>query len=221
MTGPSVAMLASYEQFFHDAPIPIWVFDRETARFLAVNDAAVERYGYTREELLAGTVNDLRVGPPVELARLVAELRSGLAYRGLHQHRTRSGEVLDVEIHAQETTFEGRPARIVLALDVTARMRLERERDMLLDRERRAREDAEHANRAKSDFLAIMSHELRTPLNAIVGYADLMLDGIPNTPTSGQEVQLGRIKSSAQHLTVLIDEVLTFSRLETTMADEI
>jgi signal transduction histidine kinase len=83
-----------------------------------------------------------------------------------------------------------------------------------LDKEAAARGEAERANRAKNDFLAVMSHELRTPLNAIIGYSALMRDGIPDPATKGQRHQLDRIGASAKHLLALIDEVLTLSRLE-------
>jgi signal transduction histidine kinase len=83
-----------------------------------------------------------------------------------------------------------------------------------LDKEAAARAEAERANRAKNDFLAVMSHELRTPLNAIIGYSALMRDGIPDPATKGQRHQLDRIGASAKHLLALIDEVLTLSRLE-------
>jgi signal transduction histidine kinase len=77
-----------------------------------------------------------------------------------------------------------------------------------------ARDEAERANKAKNDFLAVMSHELRTPLNAIIGYGSLLRDGIPDPATAGQRQQLERIGASAKHLLALIDEVLTLSRLE-------
>lgn len=83
----------------------------------------------------------------------------------------------------------------------------------LFEAEQRARTEAERANRAKSDFLAVMSHELRTPLNAIIGYSDLMLLGVDDEPRS-TKVKLQRIAFSAHHLLGLIDEILTFSRLE-------
>jgi signal transduction histidine kinase/HAMP domain-containing protein len=75
-------------------------------------------------------------------------------------------------------------------------------------------ENAVEANRVKSDFLAVVSHELRTPLNAIAGYAQLMQQGIPVELPQPQREQLGRIQASTRHLTELIEEVLTFSRLE-------
>jgi signal transduction histidine kinase len=77
-----------------------------------------------------------------------------------------------------------------------------------------ARAEAESANGAKSDFLAVMSHELRTPLAAIMGYQELLADGITGPVTEAQAQQLGRIKASARHLLALIDEILTFTRLD-------
>lgn len=77
-----------------------------------------------------------------------------------------------------------------------------------------ARAEAERANGAKSDFLAVMSHELRTPLAAIMGYQELLADGITGPITEAQAQQLGRIKVSARHLLSLIDEILTFTRLD-------
>ncbi len=70
------------------------------------------------------------------------------------------------------------------------------------------------ASDAKSAFLATMSHELRTPLNAIIGYQSLLLEGIPGKLNEQQAAQVKRIRVSADHLLGLIDELLTFSRLD-------
>ena len=75
-------------------------------------------------------------------------------------------------------------------------------------------ERAEAASRAKTDFLAVMSHELRTPLNAIVGYADLLQTGVSGPLTDTQRTHLARIRSSSFHLLDLIQDVLSFSRIE-------
>ncbi|MFO7260912.1 MAG: PAS domain S-box protein [bacterium] len=74
--------------------------------------------------------------------------------------------------------------------------------------------EAQQANQAKSDFLAVMSHELRTPLNAVTGYADLLLMGLPDPLGPQARMYVERIRTAAWHLFQLIEEILTFARLE-------
>ena len=77
-----------------------------------------------------------------------------------------------------------------------------------------ARDEAQAANRAKSEFLAAMSHELRTPLNAIAGYTDILQLGVHGPLTDEQQTDLARIRRSQTHLLSLINDVLNFARLE-------
>ena len=88
------------------------------------------------------------------------------------------------------------------------------ERARLFAAEQSARADAEAANRAKTEFLAMMSHELRTPLNAIAGYTELMEMGISGPVSDMQREQLGRIRRSQRHLLGIIEDLLDLSRLE-------
>lgn len=98
--------------------------------------------------------------------------------------------------------------------DINERKIAEREREELITRAESARRDAETANRAKGDFLAVMSHELRTPLNAIGGYVDLIQMGIRGPVTEEQQSDLARIKRSQSSLTILINDVLNFAKAE-------
>ncbi|MEO8192414.1 MAG: ATP-binding protein [Gemmatimonadales bacterium] len=108
-----------------------------------------------------------------------------------------------------------------LEAEIAHRVELERklresivERDRLLEREHSARADAEAANRAKSDFLAVMSHELRTPLNAIGGHVQLVQMGIHGPVSEAQRDALQRVERSQRHLLSLINDVLNLVRVE-------
>jgi PAS domain S-box-containing protein len=112
-----------------------------------------------------------------------------------------------------EHRFSDEERTFLLTLGQQAALAVERAR--LFDAERTARDEAERANRVKSEFLAVMSHELRTPLNAIGGYADLMEMGIRGPVSDLQREDLRRIQSSQRHLLGLINEVLNYAKLET------
>ena len=96
---------------------------------------------------------------------------------------------------------------LVLGASIAERRRVESE-------VRLARARAEEANRAKAEFLAVMSHELRTPLNAISGYVDLLSLGVDGPLTDKQNASLTRIQLNQQHLLSMIDDVLSFARIE-------
>ncbi len=105
-------------------PLPMWVYDLETRRFLAVNDAAVDTYGWSREELLAMTADAIR--PAEELPRPSEELalvgHAPLASFGQARHRRRNGTPIDVRIVSHPIRFAGRRARLVFAQDITAQV---------------------------------------------------------------------------------------------------
>jgi signal transduction histidine kinase len=96
---------------------------------------------------------------------------------------------------------------VVLIQDVTERVAREEEL-------RNAMEEAQQANRAKAEFLASMSHELRTPIGAMSGYADLLADGIFGDVSETQRTQLLRIKVVGAHLLSIVEEILSFARIE-------
>lgn len=119
---------AQYRLLFADNPQPMWVYDRETLGFLAVNAAAVEHYGYTEAEFLTMTLRDIR--PQQDVAQLERHMRNRpekANNSGRWLHRKKDGSVIEVEITSEAINFSGRNARIVLASDVTQRMRAERE----------------------------------------------------------------------------------------------
>lgn len=115
---------ARYRMAFDASPLPMWIYDLETLRFLAVNDAAMAHYGYDRDEFLAMTIKDIW---PVEdvplLLTNVAARSTGLDRAGLWRHVKKDGTVIDVRITSHTMTYGGRPCEVVLAQDVTEQKR--------------------------------------------------------------------------------------------------
>ncbi len=113
-----------YRNLFESVPTPLYVVDAETLQFLAVNTAAVEHYGYSREEFLAMTLRDIR--PPEDVARLESAI-DAMGERpqphGVWRHFLKDGTPITVEIVAHTLQFNGRPAVLALATDITDRSR--------------------------------------------------------------------------------------------------
>ena len=117
---------AQYRLLFESNPQPMWVYDVETLRFLAVNDAAVRRYGYSRAEFLAMTIMDIRSPEDAKLlADHLAKRQDEVDHAGQWRHRKKDGSVINVEITASRLSFGGRPAEFVLANDITERLKAE------------------------------------------------------------------------------------------------
>jgi two-component system cell cycle sensor histidine kinase/response regulator CckA len=125
----SISLAESEEQYrllFEKNPQPMWIYDSETVAFLAVNEAAIQHYGYSREEFLSMTIRDIR--PPEDiplLNQVVSTLRPELSYAGYWRHLKKDGTLIDVEIISHEIRFNGRHARLTQAKDVTEQKKAE------------------------------------------------------------------------------------------------
>jgi len=197
-----------YRLLFKNNPHPMWVYDLETLEFIAVNQAAIEHYGYTRDEFLNMTIADIR--PPQELSRLlenISQVDAGIDFAGVWEHQKKDGTIIEVEITSYTMIFDSRNAELVLAHDVTDRLQAEAELY-------KAKEAAEAANLAKSQFLANMSHELRTPLNAIIGYSEILQEEAFDLGAADFVSDLERIHKAGQLLLTLINDILDLSKIE-------
>ncbi|MDQ3134525.1 MAG: PAS domain S-box protein, partial [Acidobacteriota bacterium] len=133
-----------YRLLFESNPNPMWVYDAETFAYLAVNEAAVEHYGYTREEFLAMTILDVRPSKDIPgVLKHIAAFEGPRRYAGEWEHRKKDGTQIFVEINSQTIDFGGRRARLVLVNDVTERKRAEQ---ALRESEERYRELFENAH---------------------------------------------------------------------------
>jgi PAS domain S-box-containing protein len=128
--------MREFRLLFEKSPLPVWLYDPETLRFLQVNERAVELYGYSRDEFLAMTIAEIR--PEFERANLAEFLRARTAeetgeLKRVSCHQTKSGALLDVATTSSAVDYEGRKAVLVFARDVTAVQETEQTRGAVLE----------------------------------------------------------------------------------------
>jgi PAS domain S-box-containing protein len=124
--------LASEEQFkqskqeyidlFNHSPLPMWIFDLKTLRFLNVNEAACEHYGFSHDEFMTMTIKDIR--PESEIPQMESLLTKAIqttnaSFLGLMKHRKKNGEIIQVKLKTSQVNFEGRVGILVTAVDIT------------------------------------------------------------------------------------------------------
>ncbi len=203
---PIATASGSSAALFERNPRPLWVFDRDSQAFLAVNNAAVRHYGFAREEFLALTIADIQ--PPDEqpiVDQLIDEATArGSAQAGPIRHRKKDGSTIDVEVVWNAVNFHGRSAFLVLVQDVTERLRD-------LAELQRAKHEAEAARSDLEQFLAVLSHELRTPLSPVLPAVSSLLDA--NPPAHARPV-LEMIHRNVELQARLIDDLLDVVRAE-------
>ncbi|WP_305042920.1 sensor histidine kinase [Geoalkalibacter sp.] len=205
-----------YRELFECNPHPMFVYDQNSRTFLAVNDAAVAHYGYARDEFLAMTINDLHFGEDLPTPIRQAPWDQGLA--GTWKHRKKDGSLIDVDISSHRLEFNGHPAELVLAHDVTERLRAETQiRQWNETLERRVRErtaQLEAANRELEAFSYSVSHDLKAPLRGVEGYIHLLSEGYQNQLDEEGRQLLSNVRRGAAMMHALIDDLLTYSSLD-------
>jgi PAS domain S-box-containing protein len=207
----------------HAAGIGTWDYDVLTGTLLW-DDRCRRAFGLAADSPSNDAVFH-RILHPSDVARVDAAVARAMDPRGDGaydiEYRTVGDDGVLRWVHAvglvmfDESEGKRKPVRFIgTVADVSERVSLlEAEREARAEAEE-ARQRAEEANRAKSDFLAKMSHELRTPLNAIGGHAELIELGVHGTVTPEQAAALERIRKNERHLLALINDILDFSKLE-------
>ena len=191
---------------FERAPLPMWMFDAETLRFLAVNDAAVERYGWSRDEFLARTIRDIR--PPADVPMvesLARDHRDGDTTRRAVRHVTRDGRVLQVVVIAHDAMLDGRHVRIVTVEDETARTEAERAR-VALQRQLLQAQKMEAVGRMASG----VAHDFNNLLTVVRVNVENVLEGLP--ADSPFRADLTDADDAVSRATALTRQLLTIGR---------
>jgi PAS domain S-box-containing protein len=198
----------NYRSLFESHPQPMWLYDVHTLAFLRVNDAAVERYGYSREEFLTMSIKDIR--RPEDVPKFLELTGHPPAFdkSGPWTHLLKDGSTVEVLITSHAVSFGEKEARFVLAEDLTESQRLELELH-----QSKARAEASAAlGRAKDEMVSLVSHEMRTPLASIVGFTELLTTR-EVTPEQRKEY-LTVMLQEGHRLTALINDFLDLRRIE-------
>jgi PAS domain S-box-containing protein len=183
-----VASAEEYRRLFELNPNPMWVYDTETFRFIKVNEAAIELYGYSMGEFLSMTIKDIR--PPNDNERLVEyvrSLRKGIRQAGIWKHLKKSGEMLYVSIASHHMQFDKRPCSLVMINNVT---------EAVINEEKMKAQ-----NIALQEIAWSNSHEVRHSLCSIISLTDLLKD-------SKDEAEKRECLALLQLCTAELDEVL-------------
>jgi PAS domain S-box-containing protein len=186
----------SYRELFERHPVPMWLFDPESLRFLEVNDAAVRAYGYSREEFLAMTIDEIRPAEDREaLRKSVGPLPS--VGPEVWRHRRKDGSLIDVAIMASALEFGGRPARLILAQDVTETRRLEEQLRQAMKME------------AVGRLTGGIAHDFNNLLLVIRGYSAVLLKRLSD---DGLRDSAQQIDNAARRAGEFTRQLLAFSR---------
>jgi two-component system cell cycle sensor histidine kinase/response regulator CckA len=185
-----------YRLLFDANPLPMWVYDSKTFEFLAVNDAAIRRYGYSREEFLGMTILEIRPREDVEALLQSLAAGTGSPLPRTWKHRIKDGTYLDVEITAGRIVFDGRPAALVLANDVTERKKLE--------------EQLAQAQKLESlgRLAGGVAHDFNNLLTVISGYVSMLR----RRRGSARSPELAEVSHAAELAASLTRQLLAFSR---------
>jgi two-component system sensor histidine kinase UhpB len=198
-----------YRELFNNNPMPMWVFDEVTYRFLEANSAAIQHYGYTQEEFLGKTLADIRLSGNEDLLReevaAIRGVREGVK-KGIIQHRKKSGEVIFADIAWHHINYRDRPAILVLANDVTERIQLEEE----LNEQRLSRQKqiTEAVILAQEKERTEIGKELHDNVNQILGASNLYI----NTAMTDDEMRQELLERSTELVSSAINEIRKISK---------
>ncbi|RYE01822.1 MAG: PAS domain S-box protein [Sphingobacteriales bacterium] len=177
----------SYRQLFENIPLPTWVYDLEAYRFLDVNDAAIQHYGYSRSEFRAMTLWDIRpesehahFGNAIEQHRYTSIPKADV---GQYVHCRKDGSTILVEVSIVPIEYKGRPAMLTTIKDITAKTQLQEElmREKILHQQDITRATIEAQERERSEI----GKELHDNVNQVLTTIKLYIENIRNYPEQG------------------------------------
>src|ERR1700674_926438 len=186
---------------FSNNPLPTWVMDRESLRFLEVNDAAVRQYGYSHDEFRDMTILDIRPGEEKDKDHEEFKEWSGHGrFHGNSRHRKKDGKIIQVELISHELDSAGRRVRLLVAQDISERH--------LLEQQLRQSQKMEAVGRLAGG----VAHGFNNLFGVIKGHTELLLN--VRAPPEPYARKIQQIERAADRATSLTRQLLAFSRMQ-------
>jgi two-component system cell cycle sensor histidine kinase/response regulator CckA len=192
---------SNYKLLFDNHPEPLWVYEISSLRFLEVNGAAIRKYGYSRDEFLQMTIESIRPASELPAFRETLTSLEPAQRSGPWVHQTKDGALMDVEITSHVVDFAGRPARFVMAQDVTEKTKLERQH--------------QQGQRLESlgQLAGGVAHDFNNLLSVILNVTDNLKSELDLAEGDSRR-DLDRIEKAAQSASRLTRQLLAFARRE-------
>ncbi|HKJ42128.1 MAG TPA: ATP-binding protein [Sunxiuqinia sp.] len=194
----------NYLNIFKENHSMMLLIDTKTQKITDSNNAAARFYGYSKNELQDLPFDNLCLLPEIDRDAFFTQSQK----RNSHfeqKHRTKKGQVKDVEIHSGKVILRNQTFIYTIIHDIS--QRIEADKELI-----QAKKRAEESDRLKSAFLANMSHEIRTPMNSIIGFSSLLEDD--HLPPDMRQQYVRHIHSSGDHLLNLINDIIDLSKIE-------
>ena len=191
--------IEDFRQVFEAVALPVLIIDHASWRILAVNEAAVEQYGYEREEFVGLPV--LEVRPPegrADAHRVMSEAPHGFWKTNGVQHARKDGSVFSADVWSRDTVVDGRPVRIATIHEVTERLQIQQELQQAQKME------------VVGQLAGGVAHDFNNALTTVIGGLNLLMEDLPEDPDMATSLEA--ILSSANRLAVLTRHLLAFSR---------